>query len=110
MHTSGPSALETAVLHRLYEVHRAIGFPPVTSVRVRGRTETPCGRYVDLEADAEVQLPSGYLDFGGYIQMVGLPNGMMAVVLVRNHRLVELEFATYGGDAWDGEERQWTLT
>jgi hypothetical protein len=41
--------------------------------------------------------------------MSGIPNGIMAVVLVQNGRLKMLEFAVYGGQAWDGEERDWQI-
>jgi hypothetical protein len=41
--------------------------------------------------------------------MKGLPNGMMAVVLVKDEHLTTLELTVYGGDSWDGEEREWKI-
>jgi hypothetical protein len=41
--------------------------------------------------------------------MEGVANGIMAVALVHNRRLTELEFSTYGGDAWNGDERRWKI-
>jgi len=110
MNVIDQSALETAVLERLHEVHRAVGFPPAKSIRVLRRENTGGGRYVDIDADAEVQMNDGYLDLGGgFIEMEGLPSGMMAVALVQNRRLKVLEFTVYGGDTWDGKERGWKI-
>lgn len=104
------SGLETAVLERFHEVYSAIGFPSAKSINLLRRENTGNGRYVDIESDTEVNVNDGYLDLGGsFIEMEGLPNGMMAVVLVQNRRLKVLEFSVYGGDEWDGEEREWKI-
>jgi hypothetical protein len=104
------SALETAVLERLHQLYRAEGFPPAKSMRVLRRENTGSGRYVEIECDVPVQLEDGYVDLGGsYIEMQGLPSGMMAVVLVKARRVKQLEFTVYGGDSWNGEETPWKL-
>lgn len=104
------SALEAAVLGRLHVMHGGLGFPPANMVRVLRRESTGCGRYVDIESDAEIEVENGYLDLGGsFIEMEGVANGIMAVALVHNRRLTELEFSTYGGDAWNGDERRWKI-
>jgi hypothetical protein len=104
------SVLETAVLDRFHQLYQAKGFPPASSIGVVRRENTGGGRYEDLESDAPVQMDDGYLDLdGGLIEMDGLPNGMMAVVLVRGARVKTLELAVYGGDFWDGEERPWKI-
>jgi hypothetical protein len=104
------TALETAVLERLHEVHRGAGFPPPGQIRVLKRENTPGGRYVDIASDAEVKANDGYIDLGGrFIEMEGLANGMMAVALVQDRRLKILEFSVYGGDSWNGEERAWKI-
>jgi hypothetical protein len=55
-------------------------------------------------------MDDGYIDLGGsFIEMEGLQNGMMAVALVKNNHLTTLEFTVYGGDSWDGEEREWKI-
>ena len=41
--------------------------------------------------------------------MKGVPNGMMAVVLLKGGRIKLLELTVYGGDFWDGEEREWRI-
>lgn len=74
------------------------------------RENTGGGRYVDLECDSPVHLDDGYIDLGGgYIEMRGIPNGMMAVVLMKGGRVRTLEFTVYGGDSWDGDEAEWRL-
>ena len=110
MNTIPQTALETAVLERLHEVHRAAGFPPARLVQVLKRENTGGGRYVDVASDAELLVSDGYIDLGGsFIEMDGLPNGMMAVALVQDRRLRILEFRVYGGDIWNGEERAWKI-
>jgi hypothetical protein len=110
MNTLQQTALETEVLGRLYELHHASGFPSAASIRVLRRENTGGGRYLDLDSDALVHIVDGYIDLGGkFIQMNGLPNGMMAVALVKKQRLKTLEFTVYGGDHWDGEEREWKI-
>jgi hypothetical protein len=110
MSASKPSALETAVLERFHHLYREKGFPSAESIRVLGRANTGGGRYVDLECLGPVQLDDGYIDLGGsYIEMEGLPNGMMAVALIKDSRVRTLEFTVYGGDSWSGEERDWKI-
>jgi hypothetical protein len=60
---------------------------------------------VDLECRTLIALADGHWDMGGpYISMKSLPNGMMAVVRIKDRRLAFLEFPVYGGDHWDGSE------
>ena len=102
--------LEDAVLGHFHKIHRAKGFPLSEAVRVLERHVTPCGRYVEIESDIHVQMDDGYLDLeGSYIEMKGLPNGIMAVVMVNRQRVTMLEFTTYGGDSWDGNEDDWAI-
>ena len=104
------SALETAVLEHLHHLYRAQGFPPAASVRVLRRENTGGGRYVDLECDKTVRIEDGYIDLGGsYIEMEGIPHGMMAVALIKNGYLTMLEFTVYGGHQWSGDERGWKI-
>ena len=110
MNTIARSVLETAVLDRFHQLFKAQGFPPAESIKVLRRENAGGGRYTDLESDASLQLNDGYIDLGGsFVEMTGLPNGMMAVVLVKDGRLKTLEFTVYGGDHWNGEEREWKL-
>jgi hypothetical protein len=110
MTTIPKSALEAAVLDRFHKLYQAQGFPPAESIGVLRRQNTGGGRYVDLECDTPVRLDDGYVDLGGsFIEMKGVPNGMMAVVLVKNGRVNTLEFTVYGGDFWSGEESAWRL-
>ncbi len=110
MSTLPQSALEAAVLERLHELYRAKGFPRAESIRVLRRENTGGGRYVDLKCDVLVQLDDGYIDLGGsYIEMKGLPNGMMAVALIKDARVTTLEFTVHGGDPWNGEEEDWKI-
>lgn len=104
------SVLEAAVLNCFYQLYQAHGFPLAEVIRVLRRENTGGGRYVVLECDQQVRLEDGYIDLGGrFIEMEGLPNGMMAVVLVKNKYVQLLEFTVYGGDFWDGEERDWKI-
>ena len=55
-------------------------------------------------------MENGHLDLAGqYIEMTGIPNGLMAVVLIADGCPCQTEIAVYGGDSWDGEERRWTI-
>ena len=104
------SPLEVAVLRVFHELYGYRGFPPPERVRVRLRENTGAGRYVDLDVEEGSQSDDGYLDLGGrFIEMKGVPNGLMAVVHVKGHRVDQLEIAVYGNDPWDGEEREWSI-
>lgn len=104
------SPLETAVLERFHKLYEAQGFPSAESVAVIARKNTGGGRYVQLECDARVQFADGYVDLGGgFIEMKDVPNGLMAVGFIKGSRLVLLEITVYGGDHWDGEEREWRI-
>lgn len=104
------SALEAAVLDRFHHMYGAKGFPPAESIQVTSRNNTGGGRYVELACDAEVHMDDGYVDLdGSFVEMRGLPHGMMAVVLVKGGRIKLLELTVYGGDFWDGEEREWRI-
>ena len=100
--------LESALLNRFHELYHANGFPAAKVVRVIRRENTGGGRYVDIASDERVHLDDGYIDLEGkFIEMNGIPNGMMAVAVIKDGRLTTLEFTVYGGDYWDGVERGW---
>ena len=104
------SALEKAVLECFHQLYQSQGFPQVSSIGIVRRENTGGGRYVELACDQQSQLEDGYIDLGGrFVEMSGVPNGMMAVVLVKGGRVQVLEFTVYGGDVWDGEEREWKI-
>jgi putative transposase len=104
------SSMEIGVLAVFHELYRDRGFPPPAEIRVRRRENTGSGRYVEIEADADVRLNDGYVLMGEhFIEMTGVPNGMMAAVRIRSNRIDQLELAVYGHDSWDGEERQWSI-
>jgi hypothetical protein len=110
MGTIAKSALEVAVLDRFHQLYQAKGFPSSDMIGVARRENTGGGRYVDLTCDRAVRLDDGYVDLGGgFVHMAGLPNGMMAVVRISGGRLRTLEFTVYGGDHWDGSEREWNI-
>ncbi len=105
-----PSPLEAALLKIFHELYGDRGFPAPDMIRVRSRENTGAGRYLDLHVQVESKLDDGYLDLGGqFIEMEGVPNGLMAVVHIKNHRPDQLEIAVYGDDPWDGQERQWSI-
>lgn len=104
------SSMEKAVLAVFHELYRTHGFPVPDRVRVRRRENTGSGRYVDLDTEDDVQLDDGCVDLGGrFIEMSGVPNGLMAVAHIKNHRVQQIEIAVYGDDPWDGEEREWSI-
>lgn len=104
------SPLEAALLGVFYGLYGKDGFPHFNDISVLKRENTGGGRYVTLSSPSLSTLADGYLDLGGrFIEMEGIPNGMMAVVAVRDGKVVELEIAVYGGYSWDGEERAWQL-
>lgn len=110
MTTIEKTELETAVLDRFHQLYQAQGFPSADAIAVIQRQNTGGGRYVDLECAALLRLDDGYIDLGGsFIEMKGLPNGMMAVVLVKGGHPKTLEFTVYGGDSWNGEESDWRI-
>jgi hypothetical protein len=104
------TALESELLALFYELYGHQGFPPPQEIRVLSRENTGGGRYVELECRDDVKLHDVYLDMGGrYISMKSLPSGMMAVVQIKNHKVSLLELAVYGGDHWDGTEKDWAI-
>ena len=105
-----PSPLEAALLNEFHRLYGAVGFPAADSIGVTSRDNTGGSRYVALRCREPCALQSGYLDLGGkHIEMPHIPNGLMAVIRVVAGQPVELAIAVYGGDSWDGEEREWTL-
>lgn len=110
MNSEKPTPLELAILRVFYEEYGMQSFPFPDAVKVNARKNTGAGRLVSLESDARIHCQDGYLDMGGrFIEMEGVPNGLMAVVSVVNSALDQLEIATYGDDSWDGEERAWKI-
>jgi hypothetical protein len=104
------SPLEAAVAAKLYDLYRDRGFPSPDRLFVQRRENTGSGRYVDLEPVESQRLEDGYLDLGGsFIELSGVPNGLMAVARIRNSRLDQIEISVYGDDPWDGEERAWKI-
>lgn len=105
-----PSPLERALLRTFHKLYGDRGFPAPDRIRVCSRENTGAGRYLDLHVEVETELDDGYLDLGGqFIEMEGVPSGLMAVVHVTDHRPDQLEIAVYGDDPWDGQERQWSI-
>ena len=103
------SPLENAILQVFFDEYGNQGFPLPGTIKIRNRENTGAGRYVYLHSSAEVRCEDGYLDMGGrFIEMEGVPNGLMAVVSIENSRLDQLEISTYEED-WDGEERPWKI-
>jgi len=104
------TALERAVLERFHLLYGDKGFPGANSIRVLGRNNTGGGRYVHLECEAPVALADGYVDLGGsYLESSAVPDGLMAVVLVKGGRITMLEITVYGGGHWNGEEDEWRI-
>jgi hypothetical protein len=105
-----PSPLETDLLAVLHELYGDRGFPAPSKVRVLRRENTGSGRYVDLDPLECPQLDDGYLDLAGrFVDMRGIPNGLMAVARIQDHRLLQLEISVYGNDPWDGVEHEWKI-
>lgn len=106
-----PTPLEAALLKEFHRLYGARGFPAPEQVRVRSRDNTGAGRYVDLVTEVmESELDNGYLDLGGhFIEMKGVPYGLMAVVYIKDHQPEQLEIAVYGNDTWDGQEHEWSI-
>jgi hypothetical protein len=105
-----PTALESALLNEFHTLYAREGFPHPEQVSLLSRENTGGGRYVDLSSPGAAMKRDGYLDLGGkFIQIDGVPNGLMAVVLISDGQPKILELTVYGGDHWDGAERQWAL-
>ena len=110
MNSLRPSPLESALLAVFYETYKRRGFPSADHVQVRHRENTGSGRYVELDSADTTDLDDGCFDLSGrFIEMSGVPNGLMAVVRIRDHRLQQMEISVYGEDPWDGEERAWRI-
>ncbi len=104
------SPLVAALLRRFYDLYGNDGFPHPSAISILARENTGGGRYVTLSSSSPVFLPDGHIDLGGkFMDKEGHPNGMKAVIAIRNGRAAEMEIAVYGGDHWDGEERAWVL-
>lgn len=105
-----PTALESALLDEFHALYAKDGFPDPQQIGLMSRDNTSCGRYVELSASGAAMKRNGYLDLGGkYIEIEGVPNGMMAVVLITEGHPKVLELTAYGGDNWDGTECRWAL-
>jgi hypothetical protein len=105
-----PSPLELGLLRVFHELYGSIGFPDASNFRVRGRANTGAGRYVDLWVTAEVATDDVLLDLGGrYVEMDGVPYGLMAVIHVDKRIPKQMEIAVYGEFSWDGVERAWSI-
>ena len=110
MNDSALTPLEAGVLGVFHDIYRDRNFPAPEAVRVRSRTNTGAGRYVELESAEVSNCVDGYLDMGGrFVEMEGVPFGIMAVVAIERGKLVQLELAVYGEHPWDGTERKWTV-
>ena len=105
-----PTALESALLEEFHTLYAKDGFPNPREITLVNRENTGGGRYVELSVPSANMCRDGHLDLGGkYINMEGVPNGMMAVILVSRRQPSLLEIAVYGDHSWDGVERQWGL-
>jgi hypothetical protein len=105
-----PTPLERSLLGIFHQLHGAEGFPSPSEVSVISRENTGGGRYVSLKCADRCELSDGHYDLGGkYIEMAGIPHGMMAVARVAGGHLVEIEIAVYGDYHWDGSEREWSI-
>jgi hypothetical protein len=105
-----PTALESALLSEFHTLYAKVGFPHPQQVRVLSRDNTGSGRYVELSSPGATLQRDGYFDLGGkFIEMEGVPNGMMAVVLIVQGQPKTLELTVHGEDGWDGTEHQWAL-
>jgi len=110
MMSNKASPLEAALLSAFYEIYKDRGFPSPDRLRVRCRENTGSGRYVELHSIDKTQIDDGYLDLSGrFIEMAGVPNGLMAVARIKNQRVHQIEISVYGEDPWDGEERSWKI-
>jgi hypothetical protein len=110
MSSEKPTPLELSILQVFYEEYGIQGFPSPDVINVNARENTGAGRILSLRTNTRVSCQDGYLDMGGrFIEMKGVPNGLMAVVSVVRSGLDQLEIATYGNDSWDGEERDWKI-
>ena len=110
MTTGALTHLEFALMAAFQDLYKSNGFPSAEAFRVLHRENTGSGRYVELRCDELVNLDDGDLDLcGGYIEMKGVRDGLMALVLVEAKRVRQLEIAVYGFEAWDGEERAWNI-
>lgn len=104
------SPLESALIAAFHELYGTQGFPAPERIQVKRRENTGVGRYTEIEAEDHVDLDDGCVDLGGrFIEMTGVPNGLMAIAHVRDHRLEQLEIVVYGEDQWDGVERDWSI-
>ena len=105
-----PTELESALLDEFHLLYAEDGFPHPQQIALMSRDNTGAGRYVELSASGATMKRNGYLDLGGkYIEIEGVPNGMMAVVLITEGQPQILELTVYGGDNWDGIERRWAI-
>jgi hypothetical protein len=111
MNTSPFTPMEAELLTAFHQQYKAQGFPSLGDLKVRHRENTGNGRYVDFDSAAHVDLPDGYVDLPArYIKMKCLPHGLTVVVLIKEHRVYQLELVVNGNTYWDGSEHDWLLT
>lgn len=107
-----PTKLEAALLHRIYERNEDRGFPDPVTLRVARRDNTGGGRYVFFEQTPLFPEEDALMGSGNeykYVEMSGVPSGLMAYAKVKQHRLEYLEIFVNGDGFWDGTERDWTV-
>lgn len=104
------SPLERALLEQFHDLYCTRGFPSPNEVQVLRRENTGGGRNVSLSAEATLTGDDGYLDMGGrFVEMEGVPHGLMAVVSIANSKVDQLEIAVYGDASWNGDESKWAI-
>jgi hypothetical protein len=105
-----PTELESALLREFHTLYARQGFPHPEQISLLSRKNTGGGRYVNLSSAGAAIMRDGHLDLGGkFVEIDGVPNGLMAVVLISDGQPNILELTVYGGDHWDGTERKWVL-
>ena len=104
------SELEMAVMKRMAQSNEWLQ-PHIQKLRVLDRELTGVGSYTNFERNSSaVSVPDCHIGLDALISVPGLPNGMGAVLFVREGHMSFLELFVYGEDLWNGEYYGFSLS
>ena len=97
-----PNDFELAILRQLAEKRPALG-PSIPELQVLSREFTGVGSYTTFRCANDVpENPNDHVGLDMLIALPGVPNGLGAILWLKNAAPAVLEIFAYGEDLWDG--------
>jgi hypothetical protein len=104
------SSLEIAIVEAVRKDHPELNLPEGDQLKLVARTVTGGGRYTYVSMEGELHIDSGdkqIFDSGLRIEMDCLNAPLGGSIFVIKKKLTTIEIFVYGGEYWDGVERNW---